>query len=39
MANRKETGPEPEFDSSKALAVWLTISLVFWGILLLLLLV
>ena len=39
MTNRKETGPEPEFDSSMAFAVWLIISLVVWGVLLLLLLI
>jgi len=39
MTNRKKTCPEPEYDSSTALAVWLLVSLVFWGVLLLLLLI
>ena len=37
MMNRKKTELEPEYDSSMAIASWLVISLVLWGVLLLLL--
>jgi hypothetical protein len=35
--NRKKAEPEPEYDSSMAIAGWLVISLLLWGLLLLLL--
>jgi len=37
MVQRKKTGPEPEYDNSMAIAGWLVISLILWGVLLLLL--
>jgi hypothetical protein len=37
MMNRKKTDLEPEYDNSMAIAGWLVISLVLWGILLLVL--
>jgi hypothetical protein len=37
MTNRKKTELEPEYDNSMAIAGWLVISLVLWGVLLLLL--
>ena len=37
MDQRKKTGLEPEYDNSMAIAGWLVISLILWGVLLLLL--
>ncbi len=37
MFQRKKTDLEPEYDNSMAVAGWLVISLVLWGVLLLLL--
>jgi len=37
MMERKNAGLQPEYDSSMAIAGWLVISLVLWGVLLLLL--
>jgi hypothetical protein len=37
MVERRKTGLEPEYDRSMAIAGWLVISLVLWGVLLLLL--
>ena len=37
MDQRKKTDLEPEYDNSMAIAGWLVISLVLWGVLLLLL--
>jgi len=37
MDQRRKTGLGPEYDSSMAIAGWLVISLVLWGVLLLLL--
>jgi hypothetical protein len=37
MVQRKRAGLEPEYDNSMALAGWLVVSLVLWGVLLLLL--
>jgi hypothetical protein len=39
MTNPEKTGPEPDYDSSMALVVWSLAGLVFWGVLLLLLLI
>ena len=38
MMKRRKTDLEPEYDSSMAITGWLLISLVLWGVLLLLLL-
>lgn len=37
MAQRKKTGLVPEYDNSMAIAGWLVVSLILWGVLLLLL--
>ena len=37
MMHHKKTGMEPEYDKSMAIAGWLVICLVLWGVLLLLL--
>jgi hypothetical protein len=37
MMDRKKTELEPEYDNSMAIAGWLVISLILWGVLLLVL--
>ena len=37
MMNRKKADLEPQYDNSMAIAGWLVISLVLWGVLLLVL--